>query len=146
MKLSDLAPGPKFAATFRVHGIPKGQPRPRVAKFGGVYNPKTANGWKDAVAIAARPFAPRAPITAPVRVDIDLLIPRPQRLSRRKDDPGECLAPVKPDVDNVAKGIFDSLTAVGLWVDDAQVCDGRIRKLYHAIGETPGARVTIVEL
>lgn len=133
----------RFWIHFRVDGSPKGQPRPRRSKSGGVYNPATANGWKRAVEIAARPHLPPSPLIGPVCVDLDLLLPRPQRLYRKRGPAGEVPATCKPDRDNVDKATLDALTAVGMWRDDAQVCDGRIRKLYHAVGGKPGARITV---
>lgn len=42
--------------------------------------------------------------------------------------------------------MLDALQADGWFVDDAQVVGGEVRKLYHAIGEAPGARITIAEV
>jgi Holliday junction resolvase RusA-like endonuclease len=46
----------------------------------------------------------------------------------------------KPDRDNVEKGILDALTALGMWEDDGQVCQGSVDKIY---GERPGAVIVI---
>lgn len=34
----------------------------------------------------------------------------------------------RPDADNLVKSLLDSMTRAGVWVDDAQVCDLRVRK------------------
>ena len=111
-----------------------------------MYNPITANGWKDAIAIAASRHMPDSPSGSNFKMFIDILLPRPKRLCRKRDDPGEILAPVKPDLDNVLKGAMDALTAIGLWQDDAQVVICAATKWYHAMNDSPGARVTIKEL
>ena len=136
--------------TFRVIGEPVGQPRPRArVMFIGkrptpqIYNPDTADGWKKLIAVHAAPHRPRTPLDGPVCVDVDLIFPRPQRLLTRNSPDGEVPHTAKPDVDNAIKPILDVLTQIGVFNDDAQVCDGRIRKFYASRRGTPGARVTI---
>lgn len=51
----------------------------------------------------------------------------------------------KPDRDNLDKGCLDCLTGV-VWVDDAQVCDGRIRKAVVEPGQQPGVEILIETL
>lgn len=40
----------------------------------------------------------------------------------------------KPDVDNYAKAVMDAMTHAGVWIDDAQVGDLRVRKQWGGIG------------
>jgi len=136
--------------TFSVDGVPKGQPRPRGFAFRRanktsvrVYDPGTAEGWKAQIALAVKPFLPPQPLTGPIRVDILFRFPRPKRLCRKKDPPGELPHTAKPDRDNCDKAVLDALKQVGLYRDDAQVCDGRIVKVYHALGGKPGARIQV---
>lgn len=136
--------------TFRVIGEPVGQPRPKAQlikrgpkPFIHMYTPSTADGWKRLIEAAALPHRPRTPIEGPVRVDIDFIFPRPQRLLRRNSPDGEVLHTVKPDRDNTEKVALDALSRVGFWKDDCQVCAGEIRKFYASRRGTPGARVTI---
>jgi Holliday junction resolvase RusA-like endonuclease len=49
----------------------------------------------------------------------------------------------KPDYDNFAKIIGDSLTGV-IWIDDAQIFDGRVIKEFCSPGED-GISVTVTE-
>jgi Holliday junction resolvase RusA-like endonuclease len=131
---------------FPVYGIPMPQPRPRATirgKHAGVYDPGTATGWKSQIAIAARAYIPKTPIDAPVKLDISFVFPRPGRLLRKKDLDGRILHTARPDRDNLEKAVMDALTAIGMWRDDALVCDGSPRKFYAAKGELSGAFIQI---
>lgn len=46
----------------------------------------------------------------------------------------------KPDTDNLLKAVMDALTQLGVWKDDAQVCEVHSLKQYAA---EPGAKITI---
>ena len=143
--------------TFRVFGEPKAQPRQRSFVLRGrggkpildkagapivrTYDPSTAEGFKNAIAIAAKEFRPASPIAAPITLAADFLFARPQRLMRKKDPIGRIPHVSKPDRDNVEKSLTDSLKAIGFIVDDCQICAGEIRKFYVAMGESPGAEI-----
>jgi Holliday junction resolvase RusA-like endonuclease len=136
--------------SFYASGIPKAQPRPRAfarrmgAKFvARVYESGTAEGWKGEIALAARAHTPAAPLTGPLRLDVDFFLPRPQSLMRKKDPDGPIPHTAKPDRDNLDKAVMDCLKSLGFFVDDAQVCAGEPRKFYAAKGATPGARIVL---
>lgn len=131
--------------TFRVMGIPKGQPRPRAASFGGkarVYDPRTAESWKEAISWVAKHHRPEEPITGPVAVDLTHYMPRPKahfnKHGVKPDAPFHHTG--KPDTDNLAKAALDCLTQLGFWRDDSQVCSLAVSKEYS---EQPGARIVI---
>ncbi len=144
--------------TFFAHGEPKGQPRPRAfaRKFGATYQARmydsgTADDWKSQIAIAAKPFIPAEPLTGPIRVDLTFYFQRPKshyRTGRRATEMrGD--APTwhtsRPDFDNLAKGVLDAMTVLGVWRDDSQVCAGSVSKFYTC--ECPqGCQVTICQL
>lgn len=68
--------------SFSVQGVPKGQPRPRAFAFKGkarVFDPGTAEGWKSAIAEAARPHLPREPLAGPVALEVAFSFPRPKK-------------------------------------------------------------------
>jgi Holliday junction resolvase RusA-like endonuclease len=131
-----------------VAGEPKGQPRPRAfaRKMGGkyvarVYDAGTAEGWKSLVAAAVRPHLPDAPWTEPLIVELSFTMPRPRghfrtgkRAHELRDD-----APSwhtgKPDGDNLAKAVLDTLSQIGLWRDDCQVVVLRVLKAYPTCDE-----------
>lgn len=142
-----------FSASFRVDGIPKAQPRARAfarkmgAKFvARVFDAGTAESWKSLVVAAGRPHRPTSPLEGPVSVGITLFFPRPDRLCRAKDPDGTIRHIAKPDRDNCEKAILDALKQDGWFRDDSQVCDGAVRKLYHAKGGRPGALIVVVQI
>lgn len=141
-----------FVATFPVFGIPKAQPRVRAfaRKMGDkyvarVYDAGTAEAWKSLVVEAARPHRPETPLEGPLLVAITFYLKRPKRLCRKKDPNGALPAISKPDIDNTVKAVLDALTQDGWWRDDAQVCELRATKLYHAKDGVPGAHIVIKE-
>jgi len=136
--------------TFAVRGIPKGQPRPRAFAFKGkarVFDPGTAEGWKSAVAEAARPHLAGEPLTGPVALEVAFSFPRPKKhfLKAGLRPGAPTWFPSKPDADNAAKAVMDALTILGLWRDDSQVVSLLIRKTFGGAAEV-GARVTVATL
>lgn len=122
----------------RPQGVVFVVPRPPVAKArarvvrtpsGAVrtYTPDKTHSFELDVAACARQAIP-APLEGPVRVDVVAILPRPQRLMRRKDRDGLVWAPTRPDKDNVEKAVMEGLA--GVLRDDAQVCYGGTRKVY----------------
>jgi Holliday junction resolvase RusA-like endonuclease len=91
-------------------------------------------------------WAGRAPLDCPVGVDLEIVVNRPGRLTRKKDPHHRLLCVSKPDVDNVAKLILDAVVKAGVITDDTRVADLRVRKMYAAIGEMPHVRLTLFTL
>ena len=134
---------------FFVEGTPIAQPRPRARNAGAharVYNPATAREWKKAVRLQAKRFRPAQPILGPLTVHLAFYLPRPKRLMRKKDDAGPIKHPVKPDLDNLAKALLDSLTDDGgWWRDDAQIVGGMWEKFYAPVDAEPGVMIEVIE-
>lgn len=135
---------------FFAPGDPKGQPRPRAFARGGharVFDPGTAEGWKSAVALAAREHV-RTPLDGALRVEMLFTFRRPKghyrtgKNSHVLRDDAPTFHTSKPDADNLAKAVLDALTTLGAWRDDAQVSTLIVTKDY---GDTPGVRVEIAE-
>ena len=147
----------KEIATAFVHGDPKAQPRTRASSFGGgrarVYDPGTANGWKNLIAQALRPYAGQA-ITDALHVELKFYFshPRSHFGTGKNSKILKPSAPVfhtkKPDIDNLEKAVYDALSeksGVGLWKDDAQIVSSSNRKSYSN-GGSVGMRITIYSL
>lgn len=138
--------------TLFVEGDPKGQPRPRGIRRGdraGVYDPRTADGWKACVAEVYRHVTKTTPVdafTGAVTVSLTFWMRRPKGHFNSKGNLRPS-APArhtkKPDVDNLAKAVLDELTRLGMWHDDSQIDTITIRRMW-ATG-LPGVTIRIRE-
>jgi len=135
---------------FFASGEPKGQPRARAfaMKRGDktlvrMYDPATAEGWKNQIATAARPFILATPPLGPVSLCLYFNFPRPKS-HFRSNGPLRPNAPnwhtSKPDIDNCTKAVMDALKTLGFFKDDSQVCEKQVTKVYFA---NPGCSVSI---
>ena len=147
--------------TIRAYGDPKAQPRGRAFAFkdksgkatARVYNPKTAEGWKTLIAVAARPFTPTEPMAGPIQMDCTFIFQRPKAHFVANDRSRELKAKApkwhisKPDVDNIWKVVMDCLKTLDFYHDDSQICQGRTEKryTYYSI-EAPGVQIEITAL
>jgi Holliday junction resolvase RusA-like endonuclease len=136
---------------FWVSGIPAGQPRPRAFIRNGsvrVYDPGTAEGWKGQIAVAFRDLPFIEPWAGPVALTMKFYFPRPRshfRTGRHAElmrDDSPVWHTGKPDSDNLAKAVADTLTHLALWKDDAQVCRMIVSKQY---GDKPGCFISVSE-
>jgi len=92
------------------------------------------------VRLAAARVRQGGPLECPLAVRMLLLFPRPGRLRWKTLPMPRCPHTTRPDAENVAKAVLDALTGL-LWVDDAQVFDLRVKKLYAAGEEQAGVYV-----
>ena len=139
---------------FFVEGDPKPQPRLRAFSINGtarVYDPHTAEGWKSAIADAARPHCPPEPWRGAVGVMLLFNFKRPKSHYRTGKRAGELREDVpdwhtkKPDGDNLVKAVLDAMTLLGFWVDDSQVCSLEVDKVYMDVAG-PGVSVRVSNL
>lgn len=137
------------AIRLTVPVVPVAQPRQRHAVIGGRarnYTPADhpVNTYKAALMLAAKQQGAR-PKEGALCVDIDFYLPRPKRLMRRRDPDGPIRHAVRPDKDNLEKSTLDALRGL-LWRDDAQICDGRVRKWYTEKHGVPRVEITVYEI
>lgn len=137
-----------------VAGLPVAQPRPRAVSFRGharMYSPGTSNEWKACVIHELKQYAGTFPAGMPLRCDLTFYLPRPMGHfgSGKNANKLKASAPSrptgKPDRDNLDKAVCDAITAAGVWADDSQVTDGRIRKRYASLGLGTGCHIAITE-
>ena len=130
---------------------PEACARPRAAARGNgrvrVYTPSATLTWQARLLLYAQRALRLADdgglqlIEGPLRVDILAVLRRPSRLNTRSQYPGAQWAPVRPDLDNVAKNVLDALRSI--WRDDAQVVLSTLAKVYAAEGAAPRTIVRI---
>ena len=85
-----------------------------------------AEAWQIRDAIRRQLPEGWTPLGDPVELSVYLVYPE-----RKIDNlPGDALIPhtERPDADNLVKSILDAATRAGVWLDDAQVFDLRVRK------------------
>ena len=119
---------------FYALGVPAAQGSKRHVGHGVmIESSKALPGWRDTVTSAAFGAGPK--LEGPVMVSLVFSLPRPK--SARKAD----LVPwKKPDIEKLARGVYDSITTAGGWNDDAQVVEhGRLAKVYAGPDYDPEA-------
>ena len=128
------------AIAFTVAGDPVPQPRPRVTTRGGhghAYTPAShaIHGYRQSVALAAK-AAGCEPHDQAVSVVIDFVFARPKSHLRSSGEPKPSAPSLpRPDVDNTAKAVLDSLNGIA-WADDSQVSRLVVEKSYGKEGRT----------
>ncbi len=134
----------RVVESWRVFGIPKGQPRVRTFSRGrhaGVYDPGQANGWKACIAYTIG--GGRKPYPGPLALMIDFYFPYPKRLEKAALR-GEILPHTsKPDLDNAIKAVMDAMTELSVWTDDSQVAFVTACKHYASTFVAPGATISV---
>lgn len=132
---------------FTVPGNPFGKQRPKFARMGAytkTYTPKKTTQHEKEVAecflevARGRRFKEKEPLD--IRIIAYYPIPQSTSKKRRKEMLEHRIRPtVKPDLDNVAKLIYDALNGVA-WYDDNAIVDTQVRKFYS---DTPRVDVFI---
>ena len=129
--------------TFTVPAVPVAQPRPKATLRGGhaaVYEAKAGHAihsFKATARMAAAAAYTGAPLKGPLRAELSFVF-----ASKKKERTWKA---TRPDADNLAKGLLDSLNGT-LYVDDNQICELTITKVHAAHGEQPHVVVEIEEL
>jgi Holliday junction resolvase RusA-like endonuclease len=135
---------------FTVPSVPVAQPRPRAGILRGharIYKDNThpVHAFKACVQMAAREVYQDAPLDGPLGLRAAFVMPRPQRLTKKRGPNDRCWCPTRPDLDNLEKALKDALTGI-LWRDDAQVADVSKWKVYSSAAEQPCVEVEIRSL
>lgn len=143
---------------IRVHGTPRPQPRQRhwakQTKKGdivsGSHDPGTADEWKALIREVAADDVPKSRLVGGISVTAIFMFQRPKSHfgTGRNADRLKPKAPKyhvqRPDRDNCEKALTDTLSKMGFWKDDDQVCAGEIKKDW--VIDHPGVWVRIEPL
>ena len=143
------------AYEFDVEGDPRPQPRTRIGRtkggFSVAYDPGTAKGWKELIAIEAKKVRPAAPLAGPLFLRVAFRFDRPKSHYRKSGElkqgsPAWVSGKGRLDFDNLAKAVADILNDIRFWEDDGLVAVAAVSKKYILPGQRPGALIRIEEL
>ena len=136
---------------FTIEGIPKALKRHRDNRYGGKYDPSKKD--KKDLLLQVMKYAPKPPITAPIRIMLIFYMPRPKYHFRTKA--GKPISKLKPnqpefhiftpDLDNLVKMVCDSLNGV-FYKDDSQIAQIKAEKIYCDVGENPKTEIHIEQI
>lgn len=137
-----------FSTNFIVFTNPVGKGRPkfrRVGNFVQTYSPKkTVTQEQEIANVAKAAMGKEEPLETPITVCIYFRMPIPKSYSKKLTK--DCLDGLerhlkKPDLDNMAKLVLDSLNGI-VYKDDSQITNLHLRKVY---AETPAIEVIVAE-
>jgi Holliday junction resolvase RusA-like endonuclease len=135
---------------LHIPAIPVAQPRQRSAVRGGIamnYTPTKhpVTEFKATCKLALRQVYQGPPLTGSLTVQIQFVMPRPERLNRKKDKPwGRVAHTQKPDIDNLFKSCADALKGLA-FMDDSQISELLAGKVHAARDESPHVKIIITE-
>ena len=133
---------------FKIPGKAQAKQRPRMGRSGVVYTPKETLIYENYVKMCYSDYANQfgwLPYESQVRAEIEVLVAVPKSDSKTKKKAkieGMIRPAVKPDCDNLAKCILDSLNVLA-YQDDKQVVELSIKKYY---AENAEVRVRLTEV
>ena len=120
---------------FKIPGKAQAKQRPRMGRSGIVYTPKETLIYENYVKMCYSDYAKQfgwLPYENQVRAEIEVLVAVPKSDSKTKKKAkieGMIRPAVKPDCDNLAKSILDSLNGLA-YHDDKQVVELSVKKYY----------------
>ena len=133
---------------FKIPGKAQAKQRPRMGRSGIVYTPKETLIYENYVKMCYSDYANQfgwLPYENQVRAEIEVLVAVPKSDSKTKKKAkieGMIRPAVKPDCDNLAKSILDSLNGLA-YQDDKQVVELFVKKYY---AENAEVRVRLTEV
>lgn len=131
--------------SFNIPGKPLGKGRPRFSTRGGfvkTYTPEKTASYENFVKVCYLNEFHDFKITGEIDAEIIAYFPIPKNFSKKKRQLasyGEIRPAKKPDCDNIAKIILDSLNGIA-YEDDKQIIDLKVAKFYS---DDPHVNVTL---
>lgn len=130
---------------FEVPGEPKAKARPRVTRSGIAFTPKSTVMYENLVKTSFQQSYPdHVPIDQEMEAVITAYFSIPKSASRKKKEfmsSGIINPTKKPDLDNIAKAVLDSLNGIA-YKDDSQIVSMMISKKYS---DRPRVEITLKE-
>lgn len=133
---------------FTVYGEPVAQGRPKfttVSGFAKAYDPAKSKDYKHYVRFEALKVKPDVLLDGALQLRVVTYRSIPKSFSKKKTElalNGNLRPVTKPDIDNIVKGIKDSLKGV-IWKDDSQVVSLEGSKWYS---DNPRVEIIIKEV
>ena len=133
---------------FKIPGKVQAKQRPRFSRSGVVYTPKETRVYENFVRACYSDYANQykwEPYDGQLRAEVEVFIQVPKSDSKLKKQAkiiGEIRPTIKPDCDNLAKSILDSLNGLA-YQDDRQIIELSVKKFY---AEQPEVRVKLMEV
>ena len=133
---------------FTIPGKPIGKGRPRFTRRGNyvtTYTPKATSDYEEYVRLMYRQAHPGIMLSGAIKATINAYFPIPKSVSKKARElmETETVHHVKkPDGDNIAKTVFDSVNGIA-YRDDSQICSLHIDKKYSG---NPRVEVILEEL
>jgi Holliday junction resolvase RusA-like endonuclease len=121
-----------------IRGKPVAQPRTRKGKYGNIYNPHTADTWKEIIQVNILAAGRKETITKDVCLEIIFYFYAPEKLHKASPHI------IKPDIDNLEKSVMDALKGIGIYKDDCQVCTKFTRKYWTNKKEDEGMSIKVI--
>jgi Holliday junction resolvase RusA-like endonuclease len=126
--------------TFEIPGEPMGKQRPKFGK-GFTYTPEKTVNYETLVKMEYHNQINKM-LDGEIRAKIIAFYPIPKSASKKKQFSmrmGDVMPTKKPDADNIAKIVLDSLNGIA-YKDDSQVVNLQVCKLY---ADNPRVRVVL---
>lgn len=120
---------------FKIPGKVQAKQRPRFSKSGIVYTPKETRIYENYVRLCYEDYAKHykwEPFAGQIRAEVEVFLQVPKSDSKLKKQAkiiGEIRPTTKPDCDNLAKSILDSLNGLA-YQDDKLICELEVKKFY----------------
>ena len=131
--------------SFTIDGDPKGKGRPRMCRAGHTYTPRETAVYENLVRMEYRRQCGENQLDGQMRAVIKAYYSMPRSASKTRRDAmlqGKERPTKKPDLDNVAKIILDSLNGLAYY-DDKNVVDLKIEKWWS---DEPRVEVELEEI
>lgn len=113
---------------FSVSGLPIPKARARTMTLPNgrshTYTPDKTAAWETAIRLQARRYHPSELLDGPLQAELTFYLPKPKSTPKRVTYPA-----TKPDLDNLAKSVFDALEGI-LFTNDSRIVDKVLHKRF----------------